>query len=503
MLESTDEEFSWEDEDSTNNYDSESGVELARSNNLQNSTSLKKKNEHEGIKMNIAEVAAGIKELKAFRNGEGTHKNVELHGSKRLENSGSQKDQKSLKALRSFDSIKAYLSPSKSQKGLAGESQNSPKMKGSSTGSPTNSEPRIQHSGSQNGKSEHEKRKIEEINDAIEKFEEYLTAKKNFDIYKDIKNRNEKLPSKHKINYMPEWDQNKTCKTIRGMIDESEYGEDEEKTSQLIEYLNKMIATPQIMEASDIKTSIGIVGKNRGNMTQSIYDEAYIKSVLHDIQVRDHKNIGEKGDKEEFGEKKKVEETKIDDKTLEELLNEKVQETYGEELPMEDHERWNHMLDICIKYRNVKKLLEEPLKKNLETLLNFIEYYNNIVNEFANFIETEVKTKLPDITQYKKLRLYRGMNDAVEMLYKNSYRLALSSEKTLKGFGDNYEKVEQLKIEIDKRIASISTLIQKGVALALEGLQRGAAALAALERLQIPTLPVGFFRPSKSKLIRI
>jgi len=127
-------------------------------------------------------------------------------------------------------------------------------------------------------------------------------------------------------------------------------------------------------------------------------------------KVRDHKNIGEKGDKEEFGEKKKVEETKIDDKTLEELLNEKVQETYGEELPMEDRERWNHMLDICIKYRSkrkdlseymediinkklldVKKLLEEPLKKNLETLLNFIEYYNNIVNEFANFIETEVK----------------------------------------------------------------------------------------------------------------
>ncbi|CAK5089860.1 unnamed protein product [Meloidogyne enterolobii] len=49
------------------------------------------------------------------------------------------------------------------------------------------------------------------------------------------------------------------------------------------------------------------------------------------------------------------------------------------------------------------------------------------------------------------------MNDAVEMLYKNSYRLALSSEQTLKGFGDNYEKVEQLKVEIDKEIAGISS----------------------------------------------
>nr|CAD2160501.1 unnamed protein product [Meloidogyne enterolobii] len=174
MLESTtDEEFDWEDEDSTNNYDSESGAELARSNNLQNSTSLKK-NGHEGIKLNIDDVAAGIKEMNAFKNGKGTQKNVELHGSKRRENSGSQKDKNSLKGQGSFGSMNALLPASKSQKGLAGESQNSTTMMGSSTGSPTNGKIRLQHSDSQNGKSEQERRKIEEINDAFGIFEEYL-----------------------------------------------------------------------------------------------------------------------------------------------------------------------------------------------------------------------------------------------------------------------------------------------------------------------------------------
>ncbi|CAK5089861.1 unnamed protein product [Meloidogyne enterolobii] len=226
--------------------------------------------------------------MNAFKNGKGNQKNVEFHNSKRLENSGSQKDKNGLKALRSFDSIKAYLSPSKSQKGLTEGSQNSPKMTGSSMGSPTgsssNGEPLLQHSDSQNGKSEQERRKIEEINDAFGIFKYYLNAKENFDIYKDIKQKNEKLSSKHKINYMPEWKKDETSETIKSMINESNYGENEEKASQLIEYLNKMIATRQIMEASDIKTSIGVIEKNRDNMTQSIYDEAYIKSVLHDIQ---------------------------------------------------------------------------------------------------------------------------------------------------------------------------------------------------------------------------
>ncbi|CAK5070748.1 unnamed protein product [Meloidogyne enterolobii] len=169
-------------------------------------------------------------------------------------------------------------------------------MTGSSMGSPTgsssNGEPLLQHSDSQNGRSEQGRRKIEEINDAFGIFKYYLSANKNFEIYKDIKNKNEKLPSKHKINYMPEWDQDKTSETIKGMITESKYGEVDEKTSLLIEYLNKMIATPQIMEASDIKTSIGVIEKNRDHMTHSIYDEAYIKSVLHDIQKKTNGPLG-------------------------------------------------------------------------------------------------------------------------------------------------------------------------------------------------------------------
>jgi len=258
-------------------------VELARSNNLQNSTSLKK-NGHEGIKLNIDDVAAGIKEMNAFKNGEGTRKNLRFHGTNRLENSGSQKDKNSLKGQGSFGSMNALLPASKSQKGLAGESQNSTTMMGSSTGSPTNGKIRLQHSGSQNKKSEQERRKIEEINDAIGIFEEYLKKRINFENYKYIKNKNEKLPSTHKINYMPEWN-HKTCETIKGMIKDSNYGEDEEKTNELIEYLNKMIATPQIMEASDLKNSIRVVGKNRDNITQEKYDEVFFKSVLHDIQV--------------------------------------------------------------------------------------------------------------------------------------------------------------------------------------------------------------------------
>ncbi|CAK5070752.1 unnamed protein product [Meloidogyne enterolobii] len=53
------------------------------------------------------------------------------------------------------------------------------------------------------------------------------------------------------------------------------------------------------------------------------------------------------------------------------------------------------------------------------------------------------------------------MNDAVEMLYISSYRLALSSEQTLKSIGENSEemkkKVENLKVKIDENIASISS----------------------------------------------
>ncbi|CAK5089862.1 unnamed protein product [Meloidogyne enterolobii] len=53
------------------------------------------------------------------------------------------------------------------------------------------------------------------------------------------------------------------------------------------------------------------------------------------------------------------------------------------------------------------------------------------------------------------------MNDAVEMLYISSYRLALSSEQTLKSIGDNSEKmkrkVEKLKVKIDENIDNISS----------------------------------------------
>ncbi|CAK5070744.1 unnamed protein product [Meloidogyne enterolobii] len=51
------------------------------------------------------------------------------------------------------------------------------------------------------------------------------------------------------------------------------------------------------------------------------------------------------------------------------------------------------------------------------------------------------------------------MNDAVEMLYRNSYRLALSSEKTLKALGnisENKKEVEELKARIDRNVKKIS-----------------------------------------------
>uniref|UniRef100_A0A915LQX3 Uncharacterized protein n=1 Tax=Meloidogyne javanica TaxID=6303 RepID=A0A915LQX3_MELJA len=102
----------------------------------------------------------------------------------------------------------------------------------------------------------------------------------------------------------------------------------------------------------------------------------------------------------------------------------------------------------------------EKKRKTFLSIKNFINDYNHAVEKIILYLN-ENKPEIQQITtDYKKLRLYRGMNDAVEMLYISSYRLALSSEQTLKSIGDNSEemkkKVEKLKVEIDENIASIS-----------------------------------------------
>nr|CAD2158265.1 unnamed protein product [Meloidogyne enterolobii] len=110
-------------------------------------------------------------------------------------------------------------------------------------------------------------------------------------------------------------------------------------------------------------------------------------------------------------------------------------------------------------YIDQKEILEglEKRRKTFSSIKSFMNDYNQAVEQIVLLLNKE-KPEIQQITTYyKKLRLYRGMNDAVEMLYISSYRLALSSEQKLKGFQDNYEKVEQLKAKLDEEIVDISS----------------------------------------------